>query len=67
MNNIIKPLSWIIFALLSAFSLGYLALNRGKQINALWTVIAAVCIYLIVYHYYSRYIATKFLASIQTV
>ncbi len=24
--------------------LGYIALNRGEQINALWIVVAAVCI-----------------------
>lgn len=62
MNNVIKPLSWVIFALLGAFSLGYIALNRGEQINALWIVVAAVCIYLIAYRYYGRYIANQVLA-----
>ena len=32
--------------------LGYIALNRGEQINALWIVVAAVCVYLIAYRYY---------------
>ncbi|WP_339053950.1 pyruvate/proton symporter CstA [Arsenophonus endosymbiont of Crataerina pallida] len=62
MNNVIKPLSWVIFALLGAFSLGYIAHNRGEQINALWIVVAAVCIYLIAYRYYERYIANQVLA-----
>lgn len=62
MNKVIKPLSWVIFALLGAFSLGYIALNRGEQINALWIVVAAVCIYLIAYRYYGRYIANQVLA-----
>lgn len=61
MNNVIKPLSLIIFALLGAFSLGYIALNRGEQINALWIVVAAVCIYIIAYRYYGRYIANHVL------
>lgn len=62
MNNIIKPLSWAIFAILGAFSLSYIALNPGEQINALWIVVAAVCIYLIAYRYYGRYIANQVLA-----
>ncbi|HEM8305745.1 TPA: carbon starvation protein CstA [Providencia rettgeri] len=52
---------WIVLALLGAFSLGYIALNRGEQINALWIVVAAVCIYLIAYRYYGLFIAKKVL------
>ena len=44
-----------------AFSLGYIALYRGEQINALWIVVAAVCIYLIAYRYYGLFIAKKVL------
>ncbi|MEX6223788.1 pyruvate/proton symporter CstA [Providencia hangzhouensis] len=51
----------IVLALLGAFSLGYIALNRGEQINALWIVVAAVCIYLIAYRYYGLFIAKKVL------
>lgn len=29
----------------------------GEQINALWIVVASVCIYLIAYRFYGRYIA----------
>ncbi|MFV9284312.1 carbon starvation CstA family protein, partial [Raoultella ornithinolytica] len=36
-------------------------LNRGEQINALWIVVAAVCIYLVAYRYYGLYIAEKVL------
>lgn len=56
-----KQLVWIVLALLGAFSLGYIALNRGEQINALWIVVAAVCIYLIAYRYYGLFIAKKVL------
>ncbi|HHR6037765.1 TPA: pyruvate/proton symporter CstA [Providencia alcalifaciens] len=56
-----KQLIWIVLALLGAFSLGYIALNRGEQINALWIVVAAVCIYLIAYRYYGLFIAKKVL------
>ncbi|MCQ8205301.1 hypothetical protein NP569_23700, partial [Vibrio parahaemolyticus] len=52
-----KQFIWIVLALLGAFSLGYIALYRGEQINALWIVVAAVCIYLIAYRYYGLFIA----------
>ncbi len=38
---------------------GYIALNRGEQINALWIVVASVCVYLIAYRFYGLYIAKK--------
>ncbi|WP_333987054.1 pyruvate/proton symporter CstA [Providencia huaxiensis] len=56
-----KQLIWIVLSLLGAFSLGYIALNRGEQINALWIVVSAVCIYLIAYRYYGLFIAKKVL------
>lgn len=61
-----KQFIWIVLALLGAFSLGYIALNRGEQINALWIVVAAVCIYLIAYRYYGLFIAKKVLQVDET-
>ncbi|HJV28113.1 MAG TPA: carbon starvation CstA family protein [Aromatoleum sp.] len=48
-----------VLAVVGASALGYIALNRGETINALWIVIAAVCVYLIAYRYYSLFIADK--------
>ncbi|MEQ4674858.1 pyruvate/proton symporter CstA [Providencia vermicola] len=61
-----KQFIWIVLALLGAFSLGYIALYRGEQINALWIVVAAVCIYLIAYRYYGLFIAKKVLQVDET-
>ncbi|WP_421228246.1 pyruvate/proton symporter CstA [Aeromonas enteropelogenes] len=61
MDKLGKHLGWWLMALLGAFALGYIALNRGEQINALWIVVAAVCVYLIAYRYYGLYIAHKVL------
>ncbi|EPL6453826.1 MULTISPECIES: pyruvate/proton symporter CstA [Providencia] len=61
-----KQFIWIALALLGAFSLGYIALYRGEQINALWIVVAAVCIYLIAYRYYGLFIAKKVLQVDET-
>ena len=49
-----QHLVWLAVAVLGAFALGTVALARGETINALWVVIAAVCVYLIAYRYYSR-------------
>ncbi len=57
MNNSGKYLIWALLSVIGAFALGYIALNRGEQINALWIVVAAVCVYLIAYRIYGLYIA----------
>ena len=41
MNNSGKYLIWALLSVIGAFALGYIALNRGEQINALWIVVAA--------------------------
>lgn len=62
MNKSGKYLVWTALSVLGAFALGYIALNRGEQINALWIVVASVCVYLIAYRFYGLYIAKKVLA-----
>ncbi|QUI97095.1 hypothetical protein KCP76_17075 [Salmonella enterica subsp. enterica serovar Weltevreden] len=43
---------------MGAFCPGHIALNRGEQItNALWIVVASVCVYLIAHRFYGLYIA----------
>lgn len=50
---------WLVVGLLGAFALGTVALSRGESVSALWLVVAAVCIYLIAYRYYSLFLARK--------
>jgi len=59
MNRLSGMLGWIALSVLGAFSLGFIAVKRGETINAIWIVMASVCVYLIAYRFYSRYIATK--------
>ncbi|PRC91719.1 pyruvate/proton symporter CstA [Solimicrobium silvestre] len=61
MKQISSHIGWLLLALVGAFALGYVALNRGETINALWIIVAAVSVYLISYRYYSRFIADKVL------
>ncbi|MBV7538951.1 carbon starvation protein A [Duganella sp. sic0402] len=60
-NTLASKLGWAALALFGAAALGVVALHRGESISAIWIVIAAVCIYLIAYRFYSLYIADKVL------
>ncbi|KVE29970.1 carbon starvation protein A [Burkholderia singularis] len=59
MNRASSYLIWIAVALIGAFAFGTIALAHGERVSALWIVIAAVCVYLIAYRFYSRFIASK--------
>ncbi|KND62375.1 Carbon starvation protein A [Candidatus Burkholderia verschuerenii] len=61
MNRASGFLVWIALALLGAFAFGTIALAHGERVSALWIVIAVVCVYLIAYRFYSRFIAGKVL------
>lgn len=55
--TIAKRLAWIVVALVGAVALGIVALSRGEHVNALWIVVAALCVYLIAYRFYAKYLA----------
>ena len=59
MKRMSSMLGWIALSILGAFSLGFIAVKRGETINAIWIVAAAVCVYLIAYRFYSKFIAYK--------
>lgn len=61
MNRVIGMAIWAVIALIGAWCFGVLALHQGEQISAVWIVVAAVCIYMIGYRFYSKYIAEKVL------
>ncbi|WP_419829869.1 carbon starvation CstA family protein [Methylobacterium sp.] len=50
---------WALVGALGAAALAIVATQRGETINALWIVVAAVCVYLIAYRYYSKFISEK--------
>lgn len=56
-----KHLVWFFVAILGAASLGVVALERGESVNAIWLVVASVCVYLIGYRYYGLFVAEKVL------
>ncbi|MFJ3045153.1 carbon starvation CstA family protein [Herbaspirillum chlorophenolicum] len=61
MNQTISRLGWLALALAGASACAYVALQRGESINAVWLVVASVCVYLIAYRFYSKFIAERVL------
>ncbi|WP_151980201.1 carbon starvation CstA family protein [Acinetobacter guerrae] len=54
-----SKLIWSLVAIVGAISFGILAVSRGEHVNAVWMVLAAVCVYSIAYRFYSLFIATR--------
>jgi len=50
---------WILISITGAIALGAVALRRHEPINAMWIIVASVCVYVVGYRFYSRFIAFK--------
>ncbi|MYN08778.1 carbon starvation CstA family protein [Pseudoduganella aquatica] len=59
MQAMLRKAGWAALSLAGAGALGVIALKRGEAISAIWIVIAAVCVYLIAYRFYSLFIAKE--------
>lgn len=59
MKGIKSILLWGLISALGAAAFGILALHRGETINAIWLIVAAVCVYAVAYRFYSKFIAQK--------
>jgi carbon starvation protein len=57
----ISWVAWLGLAALGAFAFAGIALNRNEPVSAAWLVTAAICVYLIAYRFYSKFIADKVL------
>src|SRR5262245_30657766 len=65
-NRATSVLVWVGIAALGAFAFAGIALNRNEPVSAAWLVTAAICVYLIGYRFYSRFIAEKVLKLDET-
>ena len=61
-----KALILLILSLIGASAMGGIALNRGETVNAIWLIVAGICIYAIMYRFYSAWIAAKVLTLDET-
>ncbi|MGH8149372.1 MAG: carbon starvation CstA family protein [Steroidobacteraceae bacterium] len=53
----------IVLAMVGAFAIGGIALHRHEPINALWLLVAAVCVYALGYRFYAAWITAKVLSA----
>ncbi|MFL4979611.1 MAG: carbon starvation CstA family protein [Xanthobacteraceae bacterium] len=58
-NRTLSLIIWLAIAVLGAFAFAGIALNRDEPISAAWVVTAAICVYLIAYRFYSKFIAER--------
>ena len=66
MNKLLFYVLWTVIAIMGATAIGGIALNRGENINALWFIAAALCVYAIAYRFYAAWIAATVLVVDQT-
>ncbi len=57
---------WSLIAVVGASAVGGIALSRGESINAIWFIVAALCVYAIGYRFYSAWIAARVLMLDET-
>ena len=65
-KNLLAFLAWLSVAVIGASAVGGIALHRDESINALWFIVAALCVYAIAYRFYSAWIAAKVLTLDET-
>ena len=62
MSRLLSRLVWAALAVIAALSLGIIANGRGENVNSLWLVAAAACIFLLGFRFYAKFIAAKVMA-----
>ena len=54
--------AWTAVTLLGVIALATIATHRGESVNAMWFILAAICVYAVGYRFYSAFLAAKVLA-----
>ena len=60
-NQMLRILGWSAVAILGAVSIAVLTVSRGEHVNALWMVVAALCVFAIGYRFHSAWLMAKVL------
>jgi carbon starvation protein len=59
----LKTALWLAIIILCVVAFASLAFHRGEQVNALWVVVASVCIFAVAYRFHSAWLMAKVLAT----
>ena len=62
MKKVLSRLPWAVVAILGAGCLGYASAARGESVNALWLVVASLCVFTIAWRFHGAWLAAKVLA-----
>src|SRR5713101_1354096 len=62
LKRFLSHLAWAAVAVVAAFCLAAIALNRGEHINSTWLVLAAACTYALGFRFYGKFIAARVMA-----
>lgn len=60
-NPLFPIVGWTMVVLAGVASLAVLALSRGEPVNALWMVVASVCVFMVAYRFHSAWLMAKVL------
>ena len=60
-KNILRILGWSAVSGLGAASIAILAWSRGEPVNALWMVVAALCVFAVSYRFHSAWLMAEVL------
>ncbi len=60
--NTVSVAAWTGVVALGTFALWAIALRRGETVDAMWFILAAICVYAIGYRFYSAFLAAKVFA-----
>lgn len=54
-------LAWLLVGFIGAAAIGILAISRGENVNALWMVVASICVFAIAYRFHSAWLMARVL------
>lgn len=57
----LRALAWLLVGVSAVGSLAVLAWSRGEPVNALWMVVAAICVFALSYRFHSAWLMAKVL------
>jgi carbon starvation protein len=60
-RNLLSLLGWLLTAVAGTLAIAVLAISRGEPVNALWMVIASVCVFAIAYRFHSAWLMARVL------
>jgi len=65
-SRVLAPLVWSLVVALGAGSFAAIALSRGEHVNALWLVVASVCVFAVAYRFHSAWLMARVLTLDET-